>query len=98
MVTHQVDMAAKQLLKVLPGLYVVEELGRHTDKQVNVAALMMLITRHRAEQAHGSDAKPLMQLQRVASYEIDVILSTSHNNMLFANLRNYFGNYKTFRA
>ena len=43
-VTYQVNTTAKQVLKILGSLNIVEELGRHGDIDVHIATLMMVTT------------------------------------------------------
>ena len=42
MVTDEVDLAAKDVLKILCGFDVIKELRRHGYKNIYIAALMMI--------------------------------------------------------
>ena len=62
-ILYQVDLAPQKLLQVLCSQNVIEELGGHNYKQVNIAIFAMIATSHRAKQSHAYNAELLLQLR-----------------------------------
>ena len=99
MIPDQVDTATKKLFKILSGLNIFEELGRHRHKEVYIAVLPLLPSGHRTKEAHRSYAKALLQLWLMLSDERDIFLQRLHyfasnNLILFANIKRIFDKSK----
>ena len=62
MVTYKVNIAFQYVSEIFRRFYIVEKLGRHLDKEVNIAAFMLFITCNRAKKRNGLDSKPRLQL------------------------------------
>ena len=63
MVLYHIHMTSQQIFKILDGQNIIKELRRHSDEQVDITTLMVLSPGNRAEQAHGGNAKLLLQFR-----------------------------------
>ena len=61
MVLYHIHRTSQQVLKILNGQNIIKELRRHGDEQVDIATLMVLAPGNGAKQAHGCNAKLLLQ-------------------------------------
>ena len=73
-VLNKINMAAKHLFKIFCSTDIIVILGRHHDKEINIAALMMITTGNGAKKAHRCDAKTLLQFRQVTSDNVNILL------------------------
>ena len=78
MVTDKVNIAFQYFSEILRCFYIVEKLWWHLDKEVNIAAFMLFITRDRAKKRHRLYSKPRLQLWGMVSDYLYIFTSCLH--------------------